>query len=352
MSITRYSVLIGRPIGHRFGAGANSHYQVHVVDDTTDYRIAVNVKSSDSPSELEYLTETDFNHPLLEELASLPVGIHPLESKPNSPALDFIRGNLFDRRKMRLLPDDIPGPDNDLNEEINRYIQKAMADEDALVYAFGERWGPEPNKKDKYFGFKPGNGIHDIHMNQGNPANGKFKDDNGVYHDGALLIHLPSERRWVAIFLKFQSQSWHTDDTTGYPSELNDDNTQPPIVEPQPQPLPLPLPGEPDFVVRIVAALVNPSANDQGAETVTLLNTSSAEISLDNWAIANKAKTKFTLHGKIAPGATLTFTLPVDVPLSNQGGIITLLNQSGLKVHGVKYTKQQASREGWSIVFS
>src|SRR6185503_559346 len=90
--------------------------------------------------------------------------------------------------------------------------------------AFGERWGPEAQKKDKYFGFLPGNGIHDIHMNQGNV--GQFTSDDGVWQDGALMIHVPatlaadgstlSPEQWVAVFLAFQSQAWHTDDVTGH----------------------------------------------------------------------------------------------------------------------------------------
>ena len=72
-----------------------------------------------------------------------------------------------------------------------------------------------PATKDKYFGFLPGNGIHDIHMNQGNV--GQFMQDDGVYQDGGLLIHFPDQQEWVAAFLKFQSQAWHTDDTTGHP---------------------------------------------------------------------------------------------------------------------------------------
>ena len=57
--------------------------------------------------------------------------------------------------------------DNDLNEKIERYIKRAI-EEKAIIYAFGERWGPEENTPDSYFHFEPGNGIHDIHMNQGN----------------------------------------------------------------------------------------------------------------------------------------------------------------------------------------
>ena len=51
-------------------------------------------------------------------------------------------------------------------------------------------------------------------MNQGNSP--RFQGDDGVWQDGALLIHFPAEARWVGIFLAFQSQAWHTDDATGH----------------------------------------------------------------------------------------------------------------------------------------
>ena len=37
--------------------------------------------------------------------------------------------------------------------------------------------------------------------------------------------------------------------------------------------------------------------------------------------------------------------------LGNKGGMITLVDAAGLKVDGVAYTKEQASNEGWTIVF-
>ena len=73
-------------------------------------------------------------------------------------------------------------------------------------YVYGSRFGPE-NKKDKIFGFEPTNGMHNIHMNQGN--SGRWKQDNGVYHDGGILIQFKDY--WVAIFLAFLTQSWCTD---------------------------------------------------------------------------------------------------------------------------------------------
>ena len=44
-------------------------------------------------------------------------------------------------------------------------------------------------------------------------------------------------------------------------------------------------------------------------------------------------------------------TRPNAVALSNKGGIITLLDDRGLKVDGVSYTKAQAAQPGWTITF-
>lgn len=344
--LANYGVLKGRPLRGVPGRGRNPHYQVHVVDDTTEYRIAVNVKSQESPSEVEYYADDDFRHPITEGLIERPPGFRVLAPTPAGGGLDFIRGNLFDRALMRPLPFDVPGPSNDLNDFVDAQVQAAVQEEDAFVCAFGQRWGPEAGLRDKIFGFLPGNGIHDIHMNQGNSS--RFVGDDGVWQDGGLLFHLPSVGRWIAVFMKFQSQTWHTDDLTGHA-----------IATPgQPgEPLPLPGPGtppatgEPDFTVRIVGALVNPVGADQGLESVTLLNTTAADLNLGGWAIANKAKEKYPLTGVIKAGQTLRFVLPVQVPLSNQGGLITLLDDRGLKVHGVSYTRAQASREGWTVTF-
>lgn len=343
MPLKNYGVLKGRPVARRLAVTSNAHYHVHLVSEDTDYRIAINVQSQEQPSEVEYLVDENFSHPLLATLPDLPLGFTTIDNKPGGLAIDFIRGNLFDRTQMIPLPFNVPGPDNDLNDKIDKYVQRAMSDEQAHLYAFGEKWGPE-TFKDKIFGFLPGNGIHDIHMNQGNSD--QFRSDDGVWQDGALLIHFPSENRWVGIFLKFQSQSWHTDDRFGHTI-----TTKSALPDPATTPSATTELEDHDYIVQIVAALVNPIGADAGKETVTLLNTSPKAIDLKGWAIANQLKNKYPLSGTIAPGATLAITLPPELPLSSKGGIITLLNSSGLKVHGVSYTQQQAQREGWTIVF-
>jgi uncharacterized protein YukJ len=333
MALEKYGVLKGRPIDRRLGFGSSPHYQVHLVDDDVDYRIAINVKSKKAPSELLYLIVENYVHPLVDDLKELPAGFTPLEKKPGGLGLDYIRANLFRPDHMVPLPFDVPGPDNDLNERIDYHVHRALAEENAMIYAFGERWGPEPNTRDKYFGFKPGNGIHDIHMNQGNVE--EFKKDNGVWQDGGMLLHFPSEKRWVAVFLAFQSQCWHTDDKKG---DCIGGIEQP---------------AEEKSLV-IIAATVNPVGDDPGLERVLLLNTLATAVNLDGWALADKNKRRHPLDGTIAePGAVMAVMLPgTTIQLSNAGGIITLLNKDGLKVHGVQYTKGDVTEQGRTIVFS
>ena len=329
MPLKRYGVLKGRAIGaKREEEQSSPHYQVHIQAGSMHYRIAVNVKSQLSPSELLFLVDDDFRHPITTGLPDLSDEFTLLPSKAGGQAVDFIRGNLFDRSDMRLLPPNLPGPNNDLSDQIEHYVNRAIQEADARVYAFGERWGPEPEKADKIFSFTPGNGVHDIHMNQGNVS--RFASDDGVWQDGALMFHFPSVKQWVAVFLAFQSQAWHTDDRTGHA-----------ILDGP----------SPDHLVRIVGALVNPIGPAPEQETVTLLNASPMDIDLAGWQIADRLKKKMALSGTIPSGAAITVKLSQDVQLGNKGGIITLLNNEGLKVDGVSYTAQQAQKEGWTIVF-
>jgi uncharacterized protein YukJ len=340
MPLKDYGVLVARAVDqHREGAGDSPHFQIHVVDDAgIDFRIAVNVMSQQSPSELLYLVDDQFAHPILGLLP--PSGWTSLPAHPGGPGLDFIRGNLFDHTRMQLLPPDVSGPDNDLADLLGLHVTRAINDPDARLYIFGERWGPEATTADKIFGFLPGNGVHDIHMNQGNSPG--FAGDDGVWQDGGLLLHFPSRGQWVGIFLAFQSQAWHTDDTTGHTI---------PGVTPPPGPI-----GEAAPRVRIVGALVNPAGPAPEAETVTLLNASADTVDLTGWRISDRMKRSAPVvtagQAALLPaGGTLVVRLTGDAALSNSGGTITLLDQAGLKVDGVSYTKSQATTEGWTVVF-
>jgi uncharacterized protein YukJ len=332
MPLHSYGVLVGRAVDSRREGGTDSpHYQVRIDAGGTSYRIAINVLSQQAPSELLYLIDDDLRHPVTDAVAGLAAGWHDLPSRPGGAALDFIRGNLFERSGMRPLPPDVSGPDNDLSDFLDRYVKRAIDDPDALVYAFGERWGPESNVRDKIFGFKPGNGVHDIHRNQGNSE--RFRGDDGVWQDGGLMLRIGG--RWVGIFLAFQSQAWHTDDTTGHA-----------IVAPDPQPT------DETAAIRILAAMVNPNGGAPERESVLLLNASPHAVDVTGWRIADRMKQTCTLPaGPLAAGQTLSVALQNGVQLGNKGGAITLLDRAGLKVAGVSYTADQARQEGWTVTF-
>ena len=53
-----------------------------------------------------------------------------------------------------------------------------------------------------------GLGVHDIHLNQGDPP-GPFQHLDGIWQDGGVLIERPSGEI-VAFLVKFATQSLHT----------------------------------------------------------------------------------------------------------------------------------------------
>jgi uncharacterized protein YukJ len=228
MPLSNYGVLKGTVIGHLRDAD-DDHYQILVKAGTTLHRIAVNVKSAapNAPSTVLFQTITAIPSGWKTSLKSLTSGYKKLPSKPNGAALDYVRSAIVKPKTMKPVPPDVPGADNDLKDKLEAIIVKAMGTPGAVIYALGQKWGPEVGKPDKYFGFQPGNGIHDIHMNQGN--SGKWKKDNGVYQDGALVVELPGDK-WQAFFFAFQSQTFDTDDKGNRRRKRRRKSSSPPFV--------------------------------------------------------------------------------------------------------------------------
>jgi uncharacterized protein YukJ len=170
-------------------------------------------------SEVLYAIEEEFAPPDLAGLTALLMGMTKLQSEPGGLALDYVRSTvdgapMITKAQMTLLPQLNAKAKGGSAEEqmIQRAKAKALenavvtllnmtiADKDGVIYAFGSAYS-DSGKVD---------GIHDIHMNQGNPKN-NHGGDNGVWQDGALFIHLPSKATWTAVFLAFQTESWSTD---------------------------------------------------------------------------------------------------------------------------------------------
>lgn len=209
MPLKKYGVLKGRPVATMAGKGENPHYQVLIKDKNgASYRLSINIKSKTYPSEVLYFISENFYWEEIEKLPDLPCGFTAIKNNQPATGLDYIRGDLIDRSKMIPLPAEANGSNN-LNCKIQGLMKLAIR-ERAVLYAFGDHWGPEKKHIDPYFAFSPDNGIHDLHMNQGNVDD--YKKDDGIWQDGGIFIHFKEVQKWVAIFLAFQSQCWHTDD--------------------------------------------------------------------------------------------------------------------------------------------
>jgi uncharacterized protein YukJ len=91
MSLTTYGVLKCRALERKIDPDTDPspHYQVLVSDGQQKHRIAINVKSQESPSDLLYLVNDAFQHPILNQLVNLGQGFHPLQRQPGggSPGL-------------------------------------------------------------------------------------------------------------------------------------------------------------------------------------------------------------------------------------------------------------------------
>ncbi len=230
MPIANYSVLRGHPAAGKVVSGASAHYQITV--DALDtagkpFTVAVNIESVDG-SEVLYAIRQGFTPPDPADLGALANGITALKSDPGGLALDFVRSTvagqpMITRAEMTPLPiatsseqflneafsldrtgnslDSADLAPHSLQNAVVALLNQAVADPGSIVYAFGSAYA-DGGVVD---------GIHDIHMNQGNPKN-NHGNDNGVWQDGALLVSLPGQATWTAVFIAFQTESWTTDD--------------------------------------------------------------------------------------------------------------------------------------------
>lgn len=267
MPIDNYSVLKGVASDFALDDDNSPHLEIKI-EASGSHRIAINVRSKIAPHDLLYLRLDNFKHPVTDKLKQLDHGLHKIDGVLSDIALNYVHGDMLQRDQMLIVPYEHSGPQNDLRDYMEPIIKGHLNDDQVHFYAFGEPWGPDPGS-DKYFGFSPKMGIHNIHMNQG--SKGSFSGDNGAKQDGALLVHFLTEDRWVAFFLAFQSQSWNTDPNTGHPSNTNESPT--------------------GGSIRILAALVTPYNPEKGKECVTLLNRSDSDVDLTGWYIADKEET-------------------------------------------------------------
>lgn len=217
MPIASYSILKGTPTSGRVVTGASAHYQITVEASGAPYTAAVNIQSMDG-SEVLYAIVQPFTPPDPGALEALAAGVTAVASEPGGLALDFVRQQIggkpmVTRSEMTLLPKPATEPiaARALENAVVDLLNEAVADPGAMLYATGSAFA-DGGVTD---------GIHDLHMNQGNPPAGGHSGDNGIWQDGAVFLNLPARGTgpvgWVAIFIAFQTEIWTTD-AAGNPS--------------------------------------------------------------------------------------------------------------------------------------
>ena len=325
----------------------SNHFHIMVDADGRTWRCPVNVRSQDGSEVWFKIRDTFTEHPILTDLPDLPTGLTRLPNRRPGRTLDFVREPLFDRFTMRHLPLGVAGSNNDVQDHVELHVQQAMNQAGAEIFVFGSFWEARQFPPDEVLGTQ--DGVHDIHMNQGNDRG--HTNDDGVWQDGGVILSFPSTGRFVGIFLAFNSQVWFTDNQNGH--RLRGFAEGPLVQGTAPQPGPAPEEPPVNIRVKIVAALLNPDGADQGRETVTLFNAHNAAVSLNGWQIIDRQNGREVLGNITLPrNEARTVSLSGNgAQLSNRGGSIRLLDNAGRQVHAVTYTAAQA-RSGEIVTFS
>lgn len=212
MPLPDYGVLVGT-LNHfnredPDNYGSWYHGKLYVDAPNGQYEGAVDV-STPSGVKVEYRVVYALDQKLFSTVSSLAPGWHQLARTPVSGALDYIRSPLLHPRRGCVTVVYSP-----LVEWINRLLRQeserwtestgdnALNILDSLltvggrIYVFGAP-------------YTSGLGVHDIHMNQGDPP-GQFQKLDGIWQDGGTIVERP-DGELVAFLTKFATQSLNTD---------------------------------------------------------------------------------------------------------------------------------------------
>ena len=204
------------------------HYVITVgKDDGSTFNIVVNSASTapaaNGDDRVYAYIDPNFVDPICDKLKALPAGLYT----SRFPQLDYWQDrSLLDISRMRPVPyKDATGARFDINDEINDLltIDENTASEqrpynngrDTQDRTFWRPSGPGDVTVHGFgFLFPAQDGLHETHMNQGNPVGGGHERENGTFQDGAVIVQKADG--FAAIFTAFQTQ-WLPTDARGFP---------------------------------------------------------------------------------------------------------------------------------------
>ena len=338
-----YGVLRGNPDRYKREDNTSTpHLQIRVLEDGGQpWRIAVNVQSDTGSHVAFWVVDPLIGEPVLASLPGLASGF--TTAAPNADhALDYVKAPLFDFSLGRVLPPTGQANADDLQDLLSLYLDQCKAAGGEL-YAFGAKFDRNLHKPiDAEFGNLDGlHGIHDIHMNQGNV--GQHAGDNGVFHDGGLILKFPD--RFLGLFLGFQTQRVPTD-TAGNAAPGSTTIGQ--LISGGPLPPPTTGAG----TVYMAHALINPTGADPGREVIVLASLSTSTQTISNWRMLDKNGRVTPINATLAAGSFVAIALDGNgVQLGNNGGNLILQDQTKAQVDAVTYTGEDASPQDRYVRF-
>ena len=337
-----YGVLRGRPDRYkREDNESTPHLQIRVLEDSGQpWRIAVNVQSDTGSDVAFWVVDPLTGHPLLASLPAHASGFSTVTRNADN-ALDYVKAPLFDWKHGRLLPPSGNASSDDLQDLLSLYLDQCK-NAGGELYAFGAKFDRNLHKPiDIEFGNTDGlHGIHDIHLNQGNV--GPHAGDNGVFHDGGLILAFPD--RFLGLFLGFQTQRIPTDAAgNAAPGSTPIGEILTGVVVPPP-----PV----SSAVYLERALINPTGADPGSEIVVLGSLATTAQTVTNWRLVDKNGRITAIDATLGPGESVLIALDGSgVQLGNQGGNLILQDDHNAQVDVVTYTAQDASLENRYVRF-
>jgi hypothetical protein len=180
------------------------HYHVRLLANGTILDSAINLKSLTN-IQIEYRRRTFLDDSLFSQVTTLPDGWHALAQTPGSGALDYVRHTGITGATGWILQNG-----NNLINELSSMLSGVQR-----LFIFGAQYHTL-------------DGVHDVHMNQGDPDGSSFQPLDAIWQDGGLLFQYGAPQPRLDILqIKFETQSLYTDDN-GHPLHLR---LIPPIYE-------------------------------------------------------------------------------------------------------------------------
>ena len=210
--LPHYGVLIGTYDHSGTHVGQWLHELIYLNAAGQQYQCAVDVNEPNGIFQYQILGGLDAG--MFHPISSLPDGYHELARTSSSGAIDYIRSQLIQQPEgclsifygfLNAIFRSRLNPWNDVTGDEAGNALATMVTGSVRVYVFGAPYAnPDPMP-----------GMHDVHMNQGDPIDGPHHADDGIWQDGCVIIET-SDHKLKAYLGKFATQSLHTDNN-GWP---------------------------------------------------------------------------------------------------------------------------------------